>query len=623
MRVIGTAGHVDHGKSTLVRWLTGIDPDRLAEEKAREMTIDLGFAWLKLADGETVGIVDVPGHRDFIENMLAGVGGIDAALLVIAADEGVMPQTREHLAILDLLGIHNGLVVLTKIDAVDDPAWLELVEQDIAALVQGTTLAGAKIVRVSARANVGQDDLVSALIALLASIPPAVDHHHPRLSIDRVFTISGFGTVVTGTLLGGHLRAGDDIELQPTGLRGRIRGLHSYNQSVDIAEPGSRIAVNLSGIEKKAVSRGDLLTSPAYTQPTTLLDAHFRHLKDAPRPLKHNAQVKIFVGAAEVIGRVRLLADETLPPGVEGWLQFDLEKPIAVAQGDRFILRYPSPPQTIGGGVVVNPHPERRWRRFQDAVLHDLATRLLGTPEERVTQVANQIEPVTAQVIERETGLSDHELQHALHRAIEKELLVSLDDESFYSLARLNQIVDWMIHELSAFHKVEPLRLGMPREEFRSRIGVKGTTLSMILERQNRVVTEGNIVRLAEHHIQFTEQQTAKIQALMRKMTAARFAPPSVAEAVQIVGEPVLRALIDLSEIVQVGPDVIFARPTYDEMVGTILDTIDANGDVTVGALRDHFATSRKFAIGLLEHLDTIGLTRRVGDVRVRNGRSH
>jgi selenocysteine-specific elongation factor len=349
MRVIGTAGHVDHGKSTLVQRLTGIDPDRLAEEKAREMTIDLGFAWLKLLTGETVGIVDVPGHRDFIENMLAGVGGIDAVLLVIAADEGVMPQTREHLAILDLLGIQHGLVVLSKTDMVDDPDWLALVERDIADTLIGTALQGAAIVPVSARTGAGIAELNERIAELMAQMPPRADYGQPRLPIDRVFTISGFGTVVTGTLLGGTLRLGDEVVIEPAGLRGRVRGLQSYKQTVSVAEPGSRVAVNVSGVERSAVARGFVLTHPGRLLPTTLVDVHFRYLADASRPLKHNAEVKFFVGAAEAMGHVRLLDSEMLQPGSDGWLQIRLEKPLALAQGDRFIVRCPSPSETVGG----------------------------------------------------------------------------------------------------------------------------------------------------------------------------------------------------------------------------------------------------------------------------------
>lgn len=408
MRVIGTAGHVDHGKSSLVRALTGIDPDRLAEEKAREMTIDLGFAWLKLPDGETVGIVDVPGHRDFIENMLAGVGGIDGVLLVIAADEGVMPQTREHLAILDLLGVQHGLVVLSKTDMVDDPDWLDLIEHDVQGVLSGTTLDGVGIVRMSARTGAGIPDLHQHLTSLLADMPPRSDYGSPRLPVDRIFTISGFGTVVTGTLLGGSLRVGEEVELQPAGLRGRIRGLQSYKQTVDTAEPGSRVAVNVSGVEKRAVERGNVLTLPGLLQPTTMVDVRFRHLKDVSRSLKHNAEVKLFSGAAESVGHVRLLDYQELAPGQEGWLQIRLETPMALAQGDRFILRYPSPSQTIGGGVIVNSHPSRRWKRFQADVLESLATRLAGTPAERLVQAAHAPEKRSA--LQKQLGYNTADL---------------------------------------------------------------------------------------------------------------------------------------------------------------------------------------------------------------------
>ncbi|MEP0764632.1 MAG: selenocysteine-specific translation elongation factor, partial [Chloroflexota bacterium] len=314
MHVIGTAGHVDHGKSTLTYALTGINPDRLAEEQRREMTIDLGFAWLDLPTGERVGIVDVPGHRDFIENMLAGVGGIDAALLVIAADEGVMPQTREHLAILDLLAVPTGLIALTKMDLISDPDWLELVQLDIMETVHGTVLDGKPIIPVSARTGEGLGDLVAALADLLAHQPPRADLGNPRLPIDRVFTISGFGVVVTGTLLDGALAVGQEVEIQPAAVRARVRGLQSHEQSIEQATPGRRLAVNLRGVDRDALKRGDVLGLPGAWQPTTLLDARLRYLPDAHLPLEHDDPVKFFVGAAEVMGRVRLLDKERVLP---------------------------------------------------------------------------------------------------------------------------------------------------------------------------------------------------------------------------------------------------------------------------------------------------------------------
>lgn len=616
MRVIGTAGHVDHGKSTLVKRLTGIDPDRLAEEKAREMTIDLGFAWLTLPSGETLGIVDVPGHRDFIENMLAGVGGIDAVLLVIAADEGIMPQTREHLAILDLLGIQNGLIVLTKIDLIDDADWLDLVEHEIRDSVTDTTLANAEIVRVSAHSGAGIPELVEKISALLEDLPPSAHYNSPRLPIDRVFTISGFGTVVTGTLLGGTLRVGDEVEIQPAELRGRIRGLQSYKQPIEIAQPGSRVAVNIAGVEKSALERGFVLAYPRQLRPTILVDVHFRHLKDASRLLKHHAEAKIFVGAAESTARVRLLNDEALSPGAEGWLQLRLDRPLALARGDRFILRYPSPAETIGGGIVVNPQPGRRWKRFQPGVVAQLETQMRGTPAERVTQAANQ--PTKRSELQKSTSYSNNELDNAIQDALAQGILRHLPDDSYIANAAWQGMLRRMEDELRAFHQVEPLRRGMPREELRRRLGLKQATLTMLLADHDNIAAENNHLRMADHTIRLNDAQQKAIQSLYQQMDAAPYTPPSYADAASIVGENVLRVLIELGEIVQVQPDVIFSRQTYDEMVAELLSLIDHNGQVTAAELRDRFNTTRKYAIGLLEHLDSIKVTRRAGDARVR-----
>lgn len=618
MRVIGTAGHVDHGKSTLVRALTGIDPDRLAEEKAREMTIDLGFAWLKLPNQETIGIVDVPGHRDFIENMLAGIGGIDAVLLVIAADEGVMPQTREHLAILDLLGIQNGLIALSKSDLVTDPDWLDLVEQDIRSITAETSLAKADIIRVSARSGLGLEYLVERLMALLVTMPIRTDYKHPRLPIDRVFSISGFGTVVTGTLLGGQLGLGDEVELQPGGVRGRIRGLQSYKQSVENVEPGSRVAVNLSGVERKSVQRGFVLTHPGQLQSTTRADVHFRYLSDVGRPLKHNAEVKCFVGASEALAHVRLLSDEVLVPGTEGWLQLILEQPLPLAYGDRFILRYPSPSQTIGGGIIVNPQPAQRWKRLQTGVIHDLETRMQGTPAQRVTQAASQREPVKRPFLQKQTGWNDHELDSALQAALHDGMLVEFPDHSWLAASVAQQIMEQMKSVLAEFHHTHPLRLGMPREELRMRVGLKPTLFQLLLDHQEMIVARENIVRLSGHQIHFTAEQEQRIETLMAKIATSPYTPPSFIEAAQMVSEEVLYALIDIGHIVRVQPDVVFSAAIYQEMFTTILVMIDEKGSIAANELRDRFGTTRKYAIGLLEFLDAQGITRRSGDVRVR-----
>jgi selenocysteine-specific elongation factor len=622
MRVVGTAGHVDHGKSTLIRALTGIDPDRLAEEKAREMTIDLGFAWMDVPSGETIGFVDVPGHRDFIENMLAGVGGIDAVLLIIAADEGVMPQTREHLAILDLLGIQHGLIVLTKIDMVDDSDWLALIEQDVRQAVAGTTLAEAEIVRVSARAGIGLAELTARLTALLNNMPPRADYRHPRLPVDRIFSISGFGTVVTGTLLGGRLRVGQEVEIQPGSIRARIRGLQSYKQSVEVAEPGSRVAINLAGTERAAILRGHVVAPPGQMQVSSLVDVRFRHLADVGRPLKHDAEVKVFVGTAESLAHARLLGDEILPPGAEGWLQLRLQTPLALAQGDRFILRYPSPPQTIGGGVVVDPHPDRRWRRFQSDVIEKLETRMRGTPAEQVAQAASQSEPVKAAFLLKQLGYTPVELEAALQSALDEKRLLELPGPTYIAAAVYDGLVEQIIQELSGYHRANPLRIGMSREELRARLGLKQAFFNLLLDlEQSRIISQGDQVRLIDHVVHFSPDQTARIQQLMAQMHAAPYTPPSFTDAAQIVGEDVLFALIDLGEIIRVQPEVIFLATVYNEMVSVALEIIDQTGSVAANQLRDRFNTTRKYAIGLLEFLDAVGITRRNGDVRVRGPR--
>lgn len=618
MRVIGTAGHVDHGKSTLIKRLTSIDPDRLVEEQARKMTIDLGFAWLEMPSGETVGIVDVPGHRDFIENMLAGVGGIDAVLLIIAADEGVMPQTREHLAILDLLGIENGLILLTKIDMVDDPDWIDLIEQDVLEVIANTRLANADILRVSAHTGDGIDELIEKLDSLLTTIPQRPDSNNPRLPIDRVFTISGFGTVVTGTLLGGALRIGDDIELQPSGFQGRIRGLQSYKQQVDIAYAGSRVAVNITGIEKSAVKRGDVLTHRDRLRSTLLTDVYFQHLPDAERPLKHNSEVKFFSGTSETVARVRLLNDDQLAPDDSGWLQLRLDQPTPLSQGDRFIMRYPSPAQTIGGGIVVNPQPGRRWKRFQSQIIAQLETRMQGTPAQRVAQMAESTEPIKRVHLQKSTDYGDNDLDSAIHNAIEEGLLIELQTGQYMAMVSATALLNQMTQILMTFHQNHPLRLGISREEIRSRLGIKNKTLSLLLTQQNDIVIYNDLLKLNQHEIHFSEAQHQHIEVLMAQIHDQPYTPPSYTEAVEIVGRDVLHALIDLDEIVQVQPEVIFTHEVYIEMIRGVLEIIDNVGQIDAKNLRDRFNTSRKYAIALLEHLDTLNITRRVGDNRVR-----
>ncbi len=617
MRVIGTAGHVDHGKSTLVRALTDIDPDRLAEEKARQMTIDLGFAWFDLPNGETIGIVDVPGHQDFIENMLAGVGSIDAVLFVIAADEGIMPQTREHLAIIDLLAIEVGVVALTKSDLITDPEWLELIQEDVTALLQNTALAHAPIVPLSAHTGAGLASLVTTLQDTLAKYPPRADYGRPRLFVDRVFSMTGFGTIVTGTLTGGQLRVGDDIVIQPQGKQGRIRGLQSYQKTVNVAHPGSRVAANLAGIDSSEVKRGQAITLANQWKASALLDVHFHHLASAKQPLKHHTEVRFFCGSAEINARVRLIGNEILLPDEVGWLQLRLERPIVAQRGDRFILRRLSPPETIGGGLIIDAHPSRRWRRFRPEVIAHLERQLSASPSEHLSHSAETSEPLKAHQLQQMSGFSDEIFASALTEALEKGLIVAVGEHHYWGAKPYTRAKQRLLAELVAYHQAEPLRLGMSREALRSRIGVKQATLSYLLHTTEEVFTSGELVYLNTHSIQLNDQQESAAATLMQKMLDQRYTPPSFTMAVELVGEPLLRALIDLGHIVQVQADVIFAREVYDEFVGEVINILQAEGSISVKRLRDRFNTSRKYAIGILEHLDALGVTRRIGDERV------
>ncbi len=382
MSCIGTAGHVDHGKSTLVKVLTGIDPDRLAEEKERGMTIDLGFAWLTLPSGREVSIVDVPGHESFIKNMLAGVGSIDAALLVVAADEGIMPQTREHLAILDLLHVSRGVVALTKADLVDEE-WLNLVREEIETQLKPTTLVGAPIIAVSAYTGLGLPALQTALDSILDVAQERQNIGRPRLPIDRVFTMTGFGTVVTGTLIDGIYKVGQEVEILPSGIKTRIRSLQTHRHQVEVAQPGSRVAINIANVARSDLRRGDVVALSGQMHPTMLFDAHIHLLADAERPLVHNAHVELYSGSQEVPGRVRLLNTEELQPGQSAWVQLRLDRPVVVARRDRFILRIPSPSMTIGGGEIVDVEP-RYHKRFQKSIIDGLERLSHGSPEELV-----------------------------------------------------------------------------------------------------------------------------------------------------------------------------------------------------------------------------------------------
>jgi selenocysteine-specific elongation factor len=629
MYVLGTAGHVDHGKSTLVRAITGIDPDRLQEEKTREMTIDLGFAWLTLPSGKEVSIVDVPGHERFIKNMLAGVGGLDAALLVIAADEGPMPQTQEHLDILHLLGVDRGIVVLTKTDMVDEE-WLALVEEEIRDRLKGTTLQNAPIVPVSARTGHNLGTLLAEIDRLLNETQPRADRGAPRLSIDRAFTISGFGTVVTGTLIDGTLQVGQEVEIVPGGLKTRIRGLQSHKHKVDTIQPGNRVAVNLVGLEVDQIRRGMVLALPGKLQPTKRIDVHLHLLPDAPAPIEQNDALDFFAGSAETPAQVTLLDTDKLEPGGTAWVQLRLRDEVALAKGDRYIVRRPSPSLTIGGGQVIDAHP-RRHKRFHAETLSALETLQKGTPEELILQALGMTAQDAKSVIDK-SSLDKADAAQAIQSLLAQDRLLLLTGDSQSALSNPQSAIliaedafqDTMrrVHNLLAiYHKQQPLRRGMSKEELRSRLSgaIPARAFPHLMARaveRGAIAEEATTYRTPQHAPSYTPAQTAQVEALHASYAKSPYSPPSPTE---LGVEPdVMASLVDSGELVKIDDGIYYTRTTLDEMRLRILSAIDERGDINVALMRDIFGTTRKYAIPLLEYLDNQKVTRRVGDVRVR-----
>ncbi len=617
MYVIGTAGHVDHGKSTLVHALTGIDPDRLQEEKDRGMTIDLGFAWLQLPSGREVSIVDVPGHERFIKNMLAGVGGIDLALLLVAADEGVMPQTREHLAIIDLLGIDRGVIVVTKRDLVDDE-WLELVQADVRETVEGTSLENAPLIAVSAMTRSGLPELLQQIDDSLNATPPRRDIGRPRLPIDRVFSLAGFGTVVTGTLIDGSLRAGQEVAIAPQGITTRIRGLQTHRKKVDVALPGSRVAVNLSNVAVEDLARGDVVTAGGWMRPTNVIDAELRLIAAAAGPLQHNANVTLHTLASEVPARVRLLDRNELAPGDTGWAQIRLLRKLAVAKGDGFIIR--SSAWTLGGGVVVDPYPKRH-KRLHTPTLNALATLGKGSPRSVLLQHLERQGPVDAATLLKSADISQAQGLEELQALIDEGQAVPLGNRNLDAGTLLFAASGWQRVEemarqaLAAYHHLFPLRGGMSKEELRTRLRLPVRPANEALDRllKRGVVEErGAAVGLPEHRVRLDAAQEQQAADLVASLERDPYSPPDIDGDGEFLG-----VLLEQQRIVRVGDAIYFSAPVYDRMVEKVRAFLGEHQKITVAEVRDLFGTSRKYALALMEHLDEQRVTRRVGDARV------
>ena len=619
MYVIGTAGHVDHGKSTLVKALTSIDPDRLPEEKEREMTVDLGFAWMTLPSGREVSIVDVPGHERFIKNMLAGVGAIDLAMLIVAADESVMPQTREHLAILDILQITRGLVVVTKTDLVDEEL-VELVKAEVEDTLRGASFEGCPMVGVSAQTGQGLYELRELIDSILDSTEPRRDLGRPRLPIDRCFTISGFGTVVTGTLIDGALTVGQEVELAGSDQRARVRGLQSHKTRVDSTGPGVRLAVNLSGISRDDIQRGEILTVPGWLRPAYRVDARLRMVDGAPHALKHNEGVTFHIFTSEAPARVRLLDADTLTAGSEGWVQLLLAEPLPVVKGDYFVIR--SAEDTLGGGQVVDPNPRRRHRRFDTGVVERLMMLDQGTGEDVIISVADQWGPCGLTELSRRCNLPrDEVLERAGLLAADGELVVLGElaadaDAVVYSAQGWDVLKGKLYAALRTYHNQYPLRKGAPSQEVRSRLGLAQPVHQRVLAQlstERFVADDGQTVRLPDHEVTLTPRMEQQTAAYLRDLESDPYSPPSD----RPLDPELMGVLIEQGKVVRVTDSVVFAAAAYEEMTVRIVQHLRENGSITVADARTMFDTSRKYILPLLERMDQQQVTRRVGDERV------
>ncbi|MBC7247124.1 MAG: selenocysteine-specific translation elongation factor [Actinobacteria bacterium] len=629
--IIGTAGHIDHGKTELVKALTGVDTDRLKEEKERGISIELGFAELELAGGVTAGVVDVPGHEHFVKNMLAGATGFDLVLLVVAADDGVMPQTVEHLAIVDLLGVSDGVVAITKADLVDEDM-LALVKEDIAATLAGTALEGAEVVVTSSRTGQGLDELRRALLAASQKLR-ARDGEGPfRLPVDRVFTLRGIGTVVTGTLWEGSVADGEEAVIQPQGRKVRVRNVQVHGKDVDRALAGQRVAMNLPGMSKEEIARGDVVASPGFLQPTLMADALLHLLDNAPWTLKNRARVRFHHGTREVMARVVLLGGrEELRPGESCYVQLRLERPGLVRYGDRFILRSYSPVTTIGGGRILDAHP-RKHRQHSRDILDALQARERGRAGDlALLAVEERGLPVSFQELVRRTEIKESALREALASLLAENGLVEIPGDSgplYVTPALLKGLRERMARLTSELHAANPLKAGVEKEVLRQRLG--GDMEADVFEALLRdavgaggLEVEAGKVRVKGGGRMLSAEEAALMDRLRREIREGGFSPPLFKELQEKMGlernklRDLISILLEEGEIEQVNPEFFLAAGRLAEAEGRILSFLSEKGRLGVADVREMLGASRKYAIPLLEYFDRRKVTRREGDYRV------
>lgn len=628
--IIGTAGHVDHGKTALIKAVTGIDTDRLKEEKERGISIELGFASLSLPNGQTFGIVDVPGHERFIKHMVSGAAGIDMVILVIAADEGVMPQTREHLHICSLLGIQKGVVALTKTDMVDEE-WLELVADDIHKFLQGTFLETAPVVPVSALARTGLEELQKAIEKIAIEIEEKSDAGIFRLPVDRVFTIKGFGTVVTGTLISGDVKVGEEIELLPQGITAKVRGLQVHNQSVTVAEAGQRTAINLQGVEKATIVRGDVLARPETLKPSGRLDVYIEYLSNLSRKLKNRNLLRLHVGTSEIIGRIILLDREEMEPGATGYAQVVLESPVVAIAGDRFVVRSYSPVTTVGGGLIIDPLPKKH-KRNSEKILREFNLLHRGDDSERVTAIIERsgIDGINIRRLIMRTGIHKELLRNILKIICSKKQAVVLDADELrvVSVSLYQNLQKLILQELNAYHEKNPLKEGILKEELRNAAGqlVSQKLFNMALkelENSGAIVVERENIRVSGHRVDLHGDMGDLRTEIADIYIEAGLTPPTIKEVMgkftqqKKTVESVVNVMLKEGTLIKINEELYFHKEILHSLRGDYKALLLKNGKATPASFKELTGLSRKFIIPLMEYFDITKLTIRAGDHRI------
>ncbi len=627
--ILGTAGHIDHGKTSLVKAVTGIETDRLKEEKLRGITIELGFASLDLPEGRHVGIVDVPGHEKFVKHMVAGATGIDIVVMVIAADEGIMPQTREHMEICSLLGIRHGFVALTKIDMVE-PDWLDLVTEEVRDFTQGTFLEGAPIVPVSSITGKGIADFIKTLDALCRKVPDRSNSGIFRLPVDRVFTMHGFGTVITGTLISGCIRTGDAVMIYPSKITSKVRGIQAHNQTVEEAAAGMRTAINFQGLEKAVINRGDVLSTPESLFPSFMVDILLEYLPGNPKVLKNRTRVRFHSGTSEILGNVILLNADEMQPGQSALAQIRLDAPITVVKDDRFVIRSYSPVRTIGGGQVINPIPPKH-KRFQPDIIEGLK-RLLEADFESVAVCQTEacgIKGVSFNELRIMTNLQEKRLQQTLHGLLSKQTLIQVDKDppTFIHRRAYDQLKQDALGHLEAYHKANPLKAGMQKEELKSKLppflGPKLYNLLLVqTSKEGAVVAEEDLIRLAAHRISLGEDQAVIRNRILDAYRKSGLQPPYFNDlCVQMNisenrAKEVLMLLVNEGTIVKIKEDLYFDIRAVDDLKERLVNFLIRNGEITTPQFKEMTGVSRKFVIPLIEYFDSKNVTIRIGDIR-------